>query len=199
MDEKKMTEKQSIRSKYLEARNALTREERIGKSTLIWENLQKEKAYAEVEILLVYRDYRSEVVTGSFVAELLEDKKKRIFAPTVEGMYISFYEVTSMTELVSGYQGIREPVSGIKRKFDKEIMKKHKCLLLVPGSVFDAGMGRMGYGKGFYDRFLEEHDSVIKAGLAFDCQIAKKVPEEAHDIKMDMIITESRVIKKQGD
>ncbi len=197
MDEKRMTDKQSIRSKYLAARNALTRDERLDKSKLIWEQLQKEKEYREAEVLLVYMDYRSEVVTTSFVEELLEDKKKRIFAPTVEGMYISFYEVTSVTELVSGYQGIREPVSGIKRKFDEEIMKKYKCLLLVPGSVFDTGMGRMGYGKGFYDRFLEKHDSVIKAGLAFDCQIAKKVPEEAHDIKMDMIITESRVIKNK--
>lgn len=198
MDEKRMTDKQSIRSKYLAIRNTLTSEERFNKSKLIWERLQEEKEYLEAEILLVYMDYRSEVMTTSFVTDLLEEKKKRIFAPTVEGMNISFYEVTSITELVSGYQGIREPVSGIKRKFDDDLMKKYKCLILVPGAVFDEQMGRMGYGKGFYDRFFDKYDGIIKAGLAFECQMTKQVPAEVHDVKMDMIITENHAIKSKG-
>ena len=74
-------------------------------------------------------------------------------------------------------------------------MTEHmKCLALVPGAVFDREKDRMGYGKGFYDRFLEKCTKVTAVALAFACQIAKKVPAEAHDRKVDMIITENEVI-----
>jgi len=53
----------------------------------------------------------------------------------------------------------------------------------------------MGYGKGFYDRFIHKYDNIIKAGLSFSCQIAKQIPIEAHDKKMDYIITENAVFK----
>ena len=63
----------------------------------------------------------------------------------------------------------------------------------MPGSAFDLSLGRMGYGKGYYDRFLAGSD-IKKIALAFDCQIVDKVPYESTDVKMDGIITESRVI-----
>lgn len=186
--------KQSVRSKYLAKRNALELWERKEKSRSIIENLQKEACYKDAEIILLYMDYRSEVMTTA-LAETLFASDKRIFAPRVKGFDIIFYEINSMEDLESGYQGIREPIENRERLLEEATLKEQKCLLLVPGAVFDLGRSRMGYGKGFYDRFLEKHgDKVTAVGLAFSCQIAKQIPTEVHDRKMDLVITETEVI-----
>lgn len=191
-----LTSKQSIRSKYLAYRDSLTKGERLEKSKKIWDNLKNETCFEEAEIVLVYMDYRSEVSTTELVKELLMPcSNKRVFAPKVEGMDISFYEIHTLEELVSGYQKIREPVGSDEALFTEETAKMQKCLLLVPGAVFDRELGRMGYGKGFYDRFLQRYDHITRAGFAFECQIAKQIPLEEHDKRMDMIVTERQVIK----
>lgn len=66
---------------------------------------------------------------------------------------------------------------------------------MLPGSVYDRALGRMGYGKGFYDRFIHKFPNLTKAGLAFDCQIAKQVPVDENDKRVDMVVTETEVIK----
>ena len=197
MESSKLTGKQGIRSKYLSYRDSLTKSERIEKSKRIWSKLKQEKCFQKAEIILTYMDYRSEVMTTGLVEELfLSESGKKVYAPTVEGMDIVFYEIHSMEELSAGYQGIREPKSDKERSFTEETAKGHKCLLLVPGAVFDRELNRMGYGKGFYDRFLHKYDNIemTKIGLAYNCQLAKQVPVEAHDKKMDLIITENEVL-----
>lgn len=195
MESKELTSKQSVRSKYLAYRDGLTKSERVEKSRRIWENLKKQKAFADAEIVLVYMDYRSEVITTGLVEELLNSGSgKRVFAPKVEGLDIEFYEINTMEDLLPGYQGIREPLQNEKGLFTVHRMQAHRCFLLLPGAVFDRTLSRMGYGKGFYDRFLEKFPDVTKAGLAFECQIAKKIPVEEHDRKADMIVTEKEII-----
>ncbi len=195
MEDKKLPDKQRIRSKYLSYRDSLTKSERLEKSRRIWDNLKREQSFYEAEVILAYMDYRSEVMTTDLVEELLLDERKRVYVPLVEGMNIAFYEIHSLEELSAGYQGIREPQSKKETLFTEKEMKENKCFLLVPGAVFDKELGRMGYGKGFYDRFLHKYKHLTKAGLAYECQIAKQVPTEAHDIHMDMIVTEKQIIK----
>ncbi|MDE5909272.1 MAG: 5-formyltetrahydrofolate cyclo-ligase [Lachnospiraceae bacterium] len=195
MEKKEFVSKQELRSRYLNYRNQLSMRERREKSARIWEFLKAEKIYQNAENLLVYMDYRSEVMTCGVVEELLKEHKKRIFAPKVEGMDIRFYEVTGMEDFADGYQGIREPEGDENRLFTEQMAKTQKCLLLVPGSVFDRERGRMGYGKGFYDRYLDAFPDLKSAALAFECQIAKKVPIEAHDRKPDMIVTDKGIIR----
>lgn len=187
--------KQGLRNRYLSYRNELSAGTRKEKSKKIWELLKKEDVFQRAKAVLVYLDYRSEVITTGLVEELLCSGEKRVFAPKVEGMDIRFYEIASMEDLSEGYQGIREPKAEESRLFTPELSRAMDCLILVPGAVFDRQRGRMGYGKGFYDRYLAAFPSLCSAALAFDCQIAKKVPEEAHDKKTDMIITETSVIK----
>lgn len=193
--EKAYTTKQELRTRYLSYRNGLSAGKRKEKSAEIWRRLKQEAAFQEAEAVLVYMDYRSEVMTAALVEELLLSGEKRIFAPKVEGMNIRFYEITAMDDLTEGYQGIREPEADEGKLFTQEMAQEQKSLILVPGAVFDRQRGRMGYGKGFYDRYLAEFPSLHSAALAFECQIAKKVPEEAHDKKTDMIITETDTIK----
>ena len=79
--------------------------------------------------------------------------------------------------------------------FTHKLAKDLKSLVLIPGAVFDRQRGRMGYGKGFYDRFLAEYIELSGAALAFECQVAKKIPMEEHDIRPDIIVTETGVIR----
>lgn len=195
MEKKEFVSKQELRSRYLNYRNQLSLGERREKSARIWELLKEEAVYQNAEVLLVYMDYRSEVMTCGFVEELLKEYRKWIYAPKVEGMDIRFYEVAGMEDFKDGYQGILEPGKDESRLFTEQTAKTKECLLLVPGAVFDRQRGRMGYGKGFYDRYLEAFPDLKSAALAFECQIAKRVPVEAHDKKPDMIITEKGIIR----
>lgn len=187
--------KQSIRTKYLNLRNNLSLSERKEKSRKIWDQLKAEPSYQEAQAVLVYMDYRSEVMTTGLVEELLEKGEKRIFAPRVEGLDIHFYEVRSLEDFEPGYQGIREPKENWEKLFTLQMMSDMRGLVLVPGAVFDRHRGRMGYGKGFYDRFLAEYIGLNSAALAFACQIAKRVPVEEYDIRPDLIITEDEIIR----
>lgn len=197
MESRNGVHKQSIRNKYLSYRDNMTKSERLTKSMAIWDNLKKVKDFQEADIVLVYMDYRSEVMTTGLVEELLlSESKKRVFAPVVEGFDIAFYEITSLSDLHSGYQSIREPESNQDKMFTEKQMEENKCFLLMPGSVFDRQLGRMGYGKGFYDRFLQKFNVIPNAGLAFSCQIAPvPVPSDSHDRKADMVITENEIIR----
>lgn len=196
MESLRSTGKQSIRSKYLANRDRLTKNERLSKSMKIWENLKKEPDFRNADIVLVYLDYRSEVMTTGLVEEiLLSEGGKRVFAPRVEGFDVEFYEIHSLTDLRPGYQGIREPEKNTEKLFTKQLADEKKCFLLLPGSVYDRALGRMGYGKGFYDRLIHKFPNLTKAGLAFDCQIAKQVPVDEHDKRVDMVVTETEIIK----
>lgn len=194
MKETGISSKQELRSRYLAYRDSLSLGERKEKSKRIWEQLIREKAFEEAENVLVYMDYRSEVMTTGLVEELFRSEKK-VFAPKVEGMDIRFYQVESMEDFVSGYQGIREPEGSPEKLFDPGMAKERKSFLLVPLAVFDRERGRMGYGKGFYDRYLAGAPGLFSAGLAFSCQMAGKVPTQAHDKKPDIIITEKEIIR----
>lgn len=187
--------KQDIRGKYLSLRDGLPVSERLQKSREIWKNLKSEPMYRNAQAVLVYMDYRSEVMTTGLVEELLADSTKKVFAPKVEGMRINFYEISSFDELEAGYQGIREPKSSRERKFDYRMAEQMHTAMLVPGAVFDRQRGRMGYGKGFYDRFLSDHQGIYGIALAFSCQIAKVVPMEIHDKRPDIIVTETEIIR----
>ena len=194
MRENEHVSKQNIRSRYLGLRNSLSVQERMQKSRKIWERLKSVPVYQKAQAVLVYMDYRSEVMTTGLVEELLEDPLKKVFAPKVEGMRISFYEISSLDELEDGYQGIREPKKSPERKFTKEMPEQMDTVILIPGAVFDRQRGRMGYGKGFYDRFLSEYPKVYGIALGFACQIAKTIPMEQHDKRPDLIVTENEII-----
>ncbi len=198
MENNNRVHKQNIRNKYLSYRDSMTRKERLTKSMKIWENLKKEKSFQEADIVLVYMDYRSEVMTTGLVEELLlSESDKRVFAPVVEGFDVVFYEIESLSDLYPGYQSIREPQRDKEKQFTQKLMEENKCFLLVPGSVYDRELSRMGYGKGFYDRFLRQFKGIRNAGLAFSCQIAPApLPAEPHDEKVDMVITEDEVIRR---
>ena len=185
-----MEEKKRLRKQILALRDAMPADEREEKSRRIAEMLVSMPLYDGTDILLTYVNYQSEVDTTDLVNKALADGK-RVFAPKVSGETMEFYQLTGMEDLQEGYKGIREPVCG--EMFDAETVKG-QMLMLMPGAVFDEECHRIGYGKGFYDRYLKRllktGISVQTLALCYECQVLSKIPFEKHDVRPQAILTE---------
>lgn len=186
-------EKKQLRKRILAQRNAMPLKVREEKSRKIMEALFAMPLYRESDNILTYVNYQSEVDTTDLVNKAFADKK-RVFAPKVSGETMEFYQLTGIKDLKEGYKGIREPVSG--QIFGSE-SDTEQTLMLIPGAVFDENCRRIGYGKGFYDRYLnhmaETGILIHTLALCFECQVLPNIPSEAHDIRPQMILTEKKL------
>ncbi len=148
-------------------------------------------AYQEAEILLAYVDAKREAETRLLMQQAWTDGKK-VAAPRVDGDGIMhYYYIESLEDLESGSFGIMEP------KQDRPLCETEEGLLLMPGVAFDESCHRVGYGGGYYDRYLEKHPGLLHIALAFEFQVFEEVPFEDHDILPEMIVTERRILKPE--
>lgn len=188
-----MEEKKRIRESILKLRDALLKEERLEKSRRIFNRITAMREYQEAEHILVYVSYKSEVETEPFIKESLKAGKK-VYCPKVCGKNMDFYRIADTAELKHGYMGIKEPEAAKEYVFNTEVGKKGNCLMIMPGSAYDMDRNRIGYGGGYYDRYLESHPFITAIAVGFDCQITERIPAASHDKKPDIIITEERLI-----
>lgn len=150
--------------------------------------------FKAAETVFAYLSYRSEVAAMPIVREAFR-QGKRVAVPKVEGDRMQFYEITSEAEIKAGYKGIPEPVS-----CESAVVPKDGDLILVPGTAFDRCGYRMGYGGGFYDRYLSENRAAYKTlGLAFSEQIYERIPGDEYDVRLDMIITEKGAVRYEDN
>lgn len=184
-----METKADIRKRILAVRNRMTAEARLEKSQLIIEKLSALKEYREAAILLGFIGYGSEVETLSFLEKAVREGKK-VFCPVAhKDGTMEFFSFRSRQNLAAGYKNIPEPcLDG-----EKFLKTEKQALLLMPGVAFDKSRNRIGYGKGFYDRYLESFKPVYSAGLCFSCQITETIPAKEHDFIPDIVITEDKV------
>jgi len=184
--------KKSLRDVLLKKRDSIKPEEKKAKEAAIKKRLLALVDFKKAKSILFYASFRSEVNTISCIQYALKQKKK-IALPLVDEKKrkLRLYKIKDVSELVAGYMGIPEP--GITR--GREVDIKDIDAVLVPGAGFDAKGNRLGYGFGYYDKLLSKSKRHITAiALAFEEQIVQKVPNEKHDIKIDKIITDERVI-----
>ena len=114
--------------------------------------------------------------------------EKRVFLPRVNGSRMDFYEISDITELSPGAFGIYEPdIEGKEPDYSKN------GLLIMPGVAFDSLGNRIGFGGGFYDKYLSEGGRFLKIALAYDFQILENLPAEEHDEKTDIVVTENTI------
>lgn len=144
--------------------------------------------YKDCKNVLIYANYSSELRTDILHLKMQEDNKN-IFYPRVEGDDLYFCKVDDLSELTGGYKGIPEPY-GIKA----DLNDPFASIIIVPGIVFGKNGYRIGYGRGFYDRYLVNHRELYKIGICYDVQLVDRCPHEKHDIKMNEIITEKQHI-----
>ena len=147
------------------------------------------QAYGQARCLLLYVNFGREVD----MRPLFEDAWKRgkcTAVPKVLGDgRMEFYEIRDFRELRPGFRGILEPVEGTM------VTPEEGVFMIMPGVAFDQEGGRIGYGKGFYDRYLASHPKLLKAAVSFESQIVPRVPAGPYDRKPDWLITEARTIR----
>jgi 5-formyltetrahydrofolate cyclo-ligase len=179
--------KDKIRKQVLDARLKLTAEQRRVKSAEIEAKLFGLPEYRAASIVMFYASFRSEVETHHMIRRALAEGK-RVVLPKVKGKGLALFEIKSFDkDVLPGAWGIPEPEAGIPTEL------KDIGLIVVPGAAFDGQGNRIGYGAGFYDKLLPLYKGRTVA-LAFELQIAPQVPADAHDIPMQRIVTEKRVI-----
>ena len=185
-------ERATLRTNILVARNSLVPEERQGKSRAITERLLALPEFAAARNVFAYVSFRSEVETLDLIAHCLQHGVTVSVPLTLPGEHrLRPYAITDMSQdLAPGYCSIPEPLHTLPLVDPASIE-----VVVVPGSVFDARGGRLGYGGGYYDRFLQAAaPQALRIGLAFDLQVVAAVPLESHDQQLDYLITETRTI-----
>ena len=143
--------------------------------------------------IMLYLDFNHEVKTNNLVLELLKLNKNVIAPITLQKeRELLTHKISNLdSDITIGAYGIREP-----NKATPLVPLDSIDAIIVPAVAYDTNGYRLGYGGGFYDRFLDKlNPNCIKIGVAFELQVFDDVPKEPHDAKLDYIITESRIIK----
>ena len=184
-------QKQQLREQAKAARKAQADKDAV--SQIIIERVVRLPEYLASTTLLWYVDVRDEVRTRPALPGVIASDKT-IAVPYCVENELELFRLESMDDLRPGKFGILEPPRGLRRQADRKVTVDTIDLAIVPGIAFDPAGGRLGHGKGYYDRLLSGiPESAIKVGVAFDCQIYASVPTDAHDIAMDIVVTQSRV------
>ncbi|MDO4648947.1 MAG: 5-formyltetrahydrofolate cyclo-ligase [Eubacteriales bacterium] len=181
-----METKQNIRKQIFKARKEATDMEVLQHSFDITDKVLELPEFQQADTILIYVDYQHEVMTSLLIYEAWRQHKK-VCVPKVHGKEMIFYEISDMTSLKPGYFGILEP-EGVP-----EASWGDNALMIMPGVAFDTNLHRVGYGGGFYDRFLEVHKELRRVALGFEFQILPEVPYEDTDICPEILVTEKRV------
>lgn len=198
-----MEDKKSIRKDLITKRDAVSNELWNQDSMAIQRTLLQSDIYKKCDCLLSYADYHGEVGTLMLVEDALMSGK-RVFLPKVLDNFtearMEFYEIFSTNELISGYKGIPEPTGNRERTFDYAKWEDKNILMTVPGVAFSKdNYYRLGYGLGYYDRYLEDKPAIVKCGLCFSMQVKDEVPVNETDIRMDFLVTEETTLSEIND
>lgn len=179
-----MTEKQRSRRLFSAVRDTMTPQERAAADAAILTHLVNSALYRDAELLLTYVSIRSEADTRSIIAHALAHDK-RVAVPRCEGTQMTFHLIPALSALQPGAFGVPEPDPAACPPIDPPA----GTLCLIPGLSFDRLGGRLGYGAGFYDRYLAAHP-VTRLGLCAERCVAAAVPLEATDQRMHLLLTE---------
>ncbi len=182
-----------LREQILEIRKNLNVQKVECFSDIIINSLISSELYKKASNIMSYVSFNNEVNTHKFIAKAIEDGKK-ISVPYINNKNKVMLPclIHDINELVPGYFGILSPDPNRLKLIDEKSID----LVIVPGAVFDKNGYRIGYGGGYYDKFLpllRKDTSTI--GLAFSFQVIDKVPFEKYDIPVDFIITEKDFIE----
>ena len=184
---KNMETKKDIRKVVFQRRKEATQDMIKEASHKIFEKIIELPEFKERDWLFAYVDFNNEVMTKELMAYAWS-QGKRVAVPRVEGSEMVYYEITSFDQLQPGYYGIEEPQGCPEAECEE-------ALLIVPGVAFDCKRHRVGYGGGFYDKYLSAHPGHASVAVAFEFQIFDKVPFEKLDILPKKIVTENNIFQ----
>ncbi len=180
-------QKQLLRRKVKMIRNGLSEECIARMSEEIGQKLVRMEEFRKAGTVFFYMDLPGEVRMRDLIMHCLSEGKKAAI-PKTEGQALHFYGIDSFSHLTRGAMGIMEPDPEFCPLMDGE----EEALMILPGLAFDRSLGRVGYGGGYYDRYLAVHSCHPTVAAAFECQLFDKVPCGENDIRPRVLVTESR-------
>lgn len=198
---KNLETKKQIRTRVLREREALTADVREAYSQKILCLTVSHPLFQSAREIYCYASFREEVWTAGLMVEAWKAGKKIAVPRVAKEGHMDFYYIDSLEDLSPGYYGIPEPagdstrialpesISATGMIKDDEI-DGSQVLVLLPGAAFDKKGNRIGYGKGFYDRYLQAHPKCRRIGLAYSAQCLEEIPAEPFDIRVEAVITE---------
>lgn len=177
-------EKQRLRRRMLERRGSLPAAEAEGLGALAQRHVIEMGEFQSARSVGLYHPLGSEVRTD-LMAEAAWGQGKKVSLPRTEGNMIRFYEYRKGDDLTEGRFGVMEPAPA------RHAMELD--LVVIPGVAFDAKGCRIGYGKGFYDRFLAQWPATFSVGLAYSFQVVKELPRGRFDRKLGALATDDGI------
>ena len=173
--------KKELREYIRQQKRSMTMEQIQRKSARLGELFVSTEAYKQADTIYGYLPYNQEVRTIPILERALADGK-RVAVPKVYGETMKFIYMTDLARVEKGFGGIPEPVA------DEPVAEDTKALVLMPGLAFDREGHRIGYGGGFYDRFLQEEPNHPTVALCFDFQMLPEIQTEEFDVPVDLVL-----------
>jgi len=195
--------KQKIRGEIRDRRKNMSEEEWREKSHRICEKIRLLPAYQRAGVIYAYLAKKGEVLLDELIRDAWKDGKI-VAVPKVLGTEMEFFVISSLEDVEIGCMGIREPLSRqpvpiMDHEEDTEQLEpQNHALMLLPAVAVDEQRHRVGYGGGYYDKYLEKHPQLEKTAVAFEFQVYPQVPTEAFDVPLDSIVTENRILSQEG-
>ncbi len=190
------TQKQILRTEIRQRRVTLSDKE--ARNLKIHSNTISLTEMQSAERVMVYVGYRSEVSTKPLISQLLS-AQKTVFVPWCDEDELQLFRLESLDDLQPGAFSIPEPIDELRVMKDRQGKPADLDVVVLPGIAFDRQGGRLGQGKGYYDRLLADVSSKCTLiGLAFDVQLVEEVPMEPHDVRLDILITESDLYRRSA-
>lgn len=174
-------DKKELRRQIREKKRAMTQAQIQEKSRLLGEKFAECELYKQAKTIYGYLPYNQEVRTVPMLQRALAEGK-RVAVPKVYGDEMRFIYITDLTQVETGYAGIPEPVA------DAPVADDPAALVLMPGLAFDPQGHRIGYGGGFYDRFLAAEANHPTVALCYDFQMLPVLETEEFDIPVDLVL-----------
>ena len=183
--------KKDIRKRILRQRQMLSEEEQKAYSLRVASRVTAHPLFLRAEDIFCYLPVKGEVDTSAILQTAWKQGKRTAVPKVISKTEMQFYYINSYEELREGTYGILEPITG-------RLAEPHTALVILPGTVFDIQCNRIGYGGGYYDRYLAAHRSYRTMALAYSVQIVPELPKEDHDIPVEYLITESEEYHRNG-
>ena len=174
-------DKKALRAAIRQQKRAMTEEEIVTKSQKLCELLMETDLYKNAKTFYGYLPYNQEVRTTPMLEQALREGK-RIAVPKCYGAEMKFIYLDDLTKVEKGYANIPEPIE------DGPIADDPTALVLMPGMAFDREGHRIGYGGGFYDKFLAQEPNHPTVALCYDFQMLPHLETEEYDIPVDLVL-----------
>ncbi len=191
-----MQDKSSLRKELIRKRLMIPDDVRIDLDRAVFDKIVSKDEYIKADTIFVYASYNGETDTFRLIGDAL-NRSKRVACPVCSESngepHLDFYYIEKIDELTEGYRGIPEPDRNKALKATEN--DTGQALIIVPMVGYDREGNRLGYGKGYYDRFLSSCDHRFAMGIAYSMQECEKLPADIHDIKPDMIITDEKIFR----